>query len=134
MARATDTLGPKRVVQVALVLWLTTLGFFVAAESRSVFWAACVIAGLGLGTVQSASRAFMATLIPRGREDEFFGFYALCGKTSAPVGTAIFGLVSAATGSQRAAVACISLFFIAGFALLRRVAAGGPTLSRRAAP
>lgn len=127
LARPTDRWGPKRVVQLSLVLWLVTIGVFVASHDVGLFRVAAVIAGLGLGSVQSASRAFMATLIPPGKEDEYFGFYALCGKTAAPLGTFVFGVVSAATGNQRLAVAAISLFFVSGFALIAGLRAGGPT-------
>lgn len=131
---ATDVLGPKRIVRFSLVLWLLTVGIFVFATSRPVFWVAAVVAGLGLGSVQAASRAFMAGLIPTGREDEFFGFYALCGKTSAPLGAVVFAMTSWLTGgNQRVAVAVIALFFIAGFVLLGRVAGGGPARRRREA-
>ena len=129
LARATDTWGPKRVVQIALCLWMVTIGVFVMSHDVFVFRIAAVIAGLGLGTVQSASRAFMATLIPKGREDEFFGFYALCGKTAAPLGTLVFGMVSVVTGNQRLAVAALGLFFISGFVVITRLRAGGPTVA-----
>ena len=134
LAKPTDTWGPKRVVQLSLVLWLITIAVFVASHDVGLFRVAAVIAGLGLGSVQSASRAFMATLIPRGREDEFFGFYALCGKTAAPLGTFVFGVVSAVTGNQRLAVATISVFFIAGFALISSLRAGGPTVTAAGEP
>ena len=134
LARPTDHWGPKRVVQLSLVLWLVTIGVFVASHDVGLFRVAAVIAGLGLGSVQSASRAFMATLIPPGREDEFFGFYALCGKTAAPLGTFVFGVVSAATGNQRLAVAAIALFFVAGFALITSLKAGGPTVGSPGEP
>ena len=98
LARPTDVLGPKRVVQGSLLVWLVTIAIFVGLRDPLLFQGACVVAGLGLGTIQAASRAFMAMLIPEGREDEFFGFYALCGKSSAPVGTFLFGVISHATG------------------------------------
>lgn len=132
LAKATDSWGPKRVVQIALACWLLTIGVFVMSHDVGIFRIAAIVAGLGLGTVQSASRAFMATLIPQGREDEFFGFYALCGKTAAPLGTLVFGLVSSVTGNQRMAVATLSLFFISGFAIISSLRAGGPTI--KAAP
>ena len=69
----------------------------------------------------------VTSLVPRGLEDKFFGFYAMCGKSSAPLGALIFGLVSLLAGEQRIAVATISLFFIAGLILMARVDAGGPT-------
>ena len=70
----------------------------------------------------------MATLVPAGREEEFFGFYALVGKTGAILGPLVFGLVSSTMrGNQRAAIVAVGLFFLVGLALLTRVRAGGPT-------
>ena len=70
----------------------------------------------------------MALLIPRGHEAELFGFYALCGKTSAILGPIIFGLASRLTGgNQRMAIIAVGLFFVVGLLLLRRVSVGGPT-------
>jgi UMF1 family MFS transporter len=70
----------------------------------------------------------MATLIPAGREAEFFGFYQLVGKTGAILGPLVFGGVSwALGGNQRVAIVAVGLFFVVGFVLLTRVPGGGPT-------
>ena len=127
-ARVTDARGPKFVVALMLVQWtaVTVIAFFV--EEKWQFWIVAVLAGTGLGAIQAASRTFMATLIPPGREAEFFGFYALVGKAGAVIGPGVFGAVSRATGGdQRAAIAVVGLFFLVGLALLARVRAGGPT-------
>jgi UMF1 family MFS transporter len=127
-ARPTDARGPRFVVRATLVQWalVTVLAFFV--QTKWHFWVVAVLAGTGLGAVQAASRTFMATLVPREREAEFFGFYALVGKTGAVLGPVVFGLVSwLLSGNQRAAIIAVGLFFVVGFLLLGRVAAGGPT-------
>jgi UMF1 family MFS transporter len=127
-ARPTDRLGPRLVVRVTLVQWalVTVLAYFVQAKWH--FWVVAVLAGTGLGAVQAASRTFMATLIPRGREAEFFGFFSLVGKTGAVLGPVVFGGVSwLLSGNQRAAIVAVGLFFVVGLALLGRVRAGGPT-------
>ena len=127
-ARPTDRLGPRLVVRVTLVQWtlVTVLAYFVQAKWH--FWVVAVLAGTGLGAVQAASRTFIATLIPPGREAEFFGFYSLVGKTGAVMGPVVFGAVSRAMGgNQRAAIVAVGLFFVVGLALLERVRAGGPT-------
>jgi UMF1 family MFS transporter len=121
-ARPTDTWGPRRVIMVTLVQWIavTVLAYFVQAKWH--FWVVAVLAGTGLGAIQAASRALMASLVPRGREAEFFGFYALVGKTGAVMGPLVFGGVSRAmAGDQRAAIAAVGLFFVVGLVLLRRV-------------
>jgi UMF1 family MFS transporter len=127
-ARATDRLGPRFVVKVTLVQWIvvTTFAYFVVVQWQ--FWLLAILAGTGLGAIQAASRTFMATLIPAGREAEFFGFYSLVGKTGAIMGPLVFGEISAAMGgNQRIAIFTIGAFFVIGFALLSRVRAGGPT-------
>ena len=127
-ARPTDTRGPRLVVSVTLVQWalVTVLAYFVTAKWQ--FWVVAVLAGTGLGAVQAASRTFMATLVPRGREAEFFGFYSLVGKTGAIMGPLVFGGVSwLLAGNQRAAILAVGLFFVVGLILLSRARAGGPT-------
>ena len=128
-ARATDSRGPKFVIAVMLIQWtaVTVLAYFV--ETKWHFWIVAVLAGTGLGAIQAASRTFMALLIPHGREAEFFGFYALVGKTGAILGPFVFGMVSAMLlGNQRVAIITVSAFFVVGFLLLQRVPAGGPTV------
>jgi UMF1 family MFS transporter len=133
-ARPTDVYGPRRIITLTLVqlALVTVLAFFVTQKWE--FWVVGVIAGLGLGAVQAASRTLMATIVPSGREAQYFGFYALVGKTGAVLGPAVFGVVSHAMhGNQRAAIIAIGSFFVVGLALLSRVRAGGPTASREPA-
>jgi UMF1 family MFS transporter len=127
-AAPTDRRGPHFVVRASLVQWtvVTVAAFFV--QDKSHFWVVAVLAGTGLGAIQAASRTFMATLVPREREAEFFGFYALVGKTGAVFGPLVFGGVSwLLAGDQRAAIVAVGSFFVIGFVLLLRVRAGGPT-------
>jgi UMF1 family MFS transporter len=127
-ARPTDSRGPKFVVAIMLIQWaaVTVVAYFV--ETKWHFWIVAVLAGTGLGAIQAASRTFIALLIPQGREAEFFGFYALVGKTGAILGPFVFGMVSVMLlGNQRAAIITVGAFFVVGFLLLQRVPAGGPT-------
>jgi len=129
-AKPTDRLGPKRVVMAMLVQWslVAIAAYFV--QSKVQFFVVAVLAGTGLGAIQAASRAFMSTLIPRGREGDFFGFYTLCGKSAAVLGPLIFGHVSAAAGgNQRLAILSLMALFLIGGVVLSGVRAGGPTMA-----
>jgi len=121
MARPTDTRGPKFVVSLSLLLWclVVTAAFFV--QSKAQFWAVAVVAGLGLGSVQAASRAFYARFIPPGEENQYFGIYALVGKSSAVIGPILFGEMSRAFGNQRPAILSVAVLFLSGLAVLMRV-------------
>ena len=127
LARPTDIWGPKRVITLTLVLWtvIVTAAYFV--DQKSTFFVIAFLAGTGLGAVQSASRALMASLVPEGKEGEMFGFYALCGKSSSVVGPLVFGGISRALGgNQRVAILSVAAFFLVGLVLLQRVRKPAP--------
>ena len=67
------------------VLWLQTnyagWAFFIIAG----------IAGFAMGGLQSVSRTMVAKLAPAGRSAEFFGLFAVAGRSSSVVGPALFG-------------------------------------------
>lgn len=122
LARPIDRWGPKRVIDISLIIWVGVAIAAALTHGKAAFLAIAVIAGTQLGTVQAASRALMASLIPRGKEAEMFGFYAVVGKSSAILGPIVFGTVSHALGgNQRAAVLAVGGFFVLGLVLLQRV-------------
>ena len=121
LAKPTDRYGPKKVLTGVLVLWIVAALSIYFVTSKEAFYVLAMGAGLGLGSAQAASRAFMASLIPDGREAEMFGFYSLCGRSSSVIGPMLFGYVAVVTGNQRFAVMAISILFITGMLLLQRV-------------
>ena len=122
LAKPTDRIGPKKVLTGVLLLWIVTCVSVYFVRDPRLFYVMAVVGGLGLGSAQAASRAFMASLIPRGRESEMFGFYALCGKSSSIFGPLIFGFTTyLAGGNQRPAFLAIALRVIVGLVLLQRV-------------
>lgn len=117
-AKPTDLWGPKTVIIISLLLWITVSlsAFFI--YKKIYFWIVAILAGTGLGTIQSASRAFYARIIPKGKEAGYFGLYALVGKSSAILGPYLFGYVSSTFGNQRIAVLSVLIFFITGLLIL----------------
>lgn len=121
MGGPTDRYGPRWTVRIMLVWWVGVAVSAYLAEGKIFFLIVAGLAGLGLGSIQAASRAFMARLIPHGRESEFFGFYALCGKTGSVLGPVTFGVVKLVTGNQRPAVLAVAAFYLFGLLLLKGV-------------
>ena len=130
MARPIDFWGPKKVVSLSLVLWVLVTVFVYFIHQKVFFFVAASMAGLGLGTVQAATRAFFTQFIPPGDESKYFGVYSLVGKTSAVVGPLIFGTISSLMKNQRPAVVAVSVLFIAGLAILRTVHGGSPNVKK----
>jgi UMF1 family MFS transporter len=118
----TDHIGPKKTITITLLIWIVVVVGAFFATSKLAFYVVGLLAGASIGSSQSSSRSLMAHLTPKNREAEFFGFFdGLCGKASAVVGPFLFGLISAATGSQRIAVVSVGFFFVLGLILLQRV-------------
>jgi UMF1 family MFS transporter len=109
-----DRIGAKRTIQIALVLWLAVTAGAWATQTKAAFWAVALVSGLGIGSLQSASRALVGLFSPRAKAGELFGFWGLASRVAYMIGPATFGAVSSWTGSQRTAVAVNGLFFLAG--------------------
>jgi UMF1 family MFS transporter len=122
-------LGPVRTVTVTLLGWVAAtvaiyfvspLAAAVGAPVATVFFALAVVAGSGLGSVQSSSRAVVGLLAPAGRSAEIFGLWGLCLHVANILGMT-FGVAADAGGSRRAAMLLITAFFAVGAILLQRV-------------
>ncbi len=115
-------IGPKAAVMVSLVVWtgIAAGAYFIPEGSAAGFLALASVVGFVLGGVQALSRSLYGTMIPEEASAEFFGFYSVFSKLSG-IGPLVFGAVSAATGSGRAAILSVAAFFIVGLILLAMV-------------
>jgi len=116
-----DKIGPKRCLQLALVLWLAVSIGAYFSSTKQEFWPVAIAAGLGIGSLQSASRAMVGLFSPVAKSGEFFGFWGLAMRAAYVVGAFVFGSVSSATGSQRVAILVNGAFFLVGLVALARV-------------
>ena len=117
-----DRIGHRRALAFTLWGWILMTLLAVAATTAALFWVAAVVAGLCMGSSQSAGRALAAVLAPANRVAEFFGLWTFAVRLAAIVGPITYGLVTWSTaGNHRVAIATTGLFFIAGLVILRRV-------------
>ena len=121
----TDAWGPRKTILLTLVNWCVVVIVAYFTDTKYVFFGVSLLAGLSLGSSQSASRVLMAAYIPENRSAQSFSFYGICGKMSSVLGPLVFGGVSALTGEQRSAILSVLVFFLAGGVLLWRTAEPG---------
>ncbi len=86
--------GKMSVVIFILLMLVAVVGLFVN-ETVTGFYIIGGVAGCALSAVQSVSRAMVAMLSPPGRSAEFYGFFAVAGRTSSFIGPTIYGWVAA---------------------------------------
>jgi len=82
-------------------------------EVQYVFLNIGVIAGLSLGSSQSASRALVGLFTPEQKSAEFFGFWGLANKIAGVVGIIGLGLLQAEFGLHQSVLFCAFLFLAA---------------------
>lgn len=116
-----DRLGAGLSIRLSLLLWIVVCVAAYLTEDKRQFWGVAFLAGLGIGSLQSASRALVGAFTPVAKSGEFFGLWGLAGKGAAMLGPLVFGVVSSASGSQRLAILSTAAFFIAGLIGMRFV-------------
>lgn len=116
-----DKRGPKFSIVITLFIWIAVVVGAYFATTKLTFFFVGGVAGIALGSSQSASRSLMAKLTPAEHTAEFFGFYdGFCGKASAVLGPFIYGQLSELLG-QRQAIVSLASFFVLGLFLINRV-------------
>jgi MFS transporter, UMF1 family len=91
---------------------ITVLGYFMRTGLH--FFILAVLVGMVQGGTQALSRSLFATLIPRHRSGEFFGFFGVFEKVAGIFGPAVFSVTTALTGSSRNAIVSVMAFFVLG--------------------
>jgi UMF1 family MFS transporter len=95
--------GGKRSLIVSLLLMIVPVIWLYFTRSRLAFYFIGGLAGFALTGVQSVSRTLVGAFSPPGKSAEFYGFFAVAGRTSSFIGPTIFGLLAAgATNRFRA--------------------------------
>jgi UMF1 family MFS transporter len=115
-----NRIGARNGIFVAIAIYsITTVAAYWMREISHFYMLAGVI-GLVQGGIQSLSRSYYATLVPAGKQGEFFGFYNMMGKFAAVLGPLMVGVTALVTDSTRAGMLSIIVLFVGGALLLAR--------------
>ncbi len=111
-------IGAKTSIFIALAVYtvIAVMGYYMKTE-RDFYILALMVASVQGGS-QALSRSLFASMIPKERSSEFFGFFSIFEKFGAIAGPATFEIASRATGSSRSAILSVVVFFIVGAAVL----------------
>ena len=117
-----DRIGHKRALATTLVGWVVMTVLAVLATGPGLFWVAAVIAGLCMGSSQSAGRALAGVFAPARQRAEFYGLWTFATRLSAIAGPLTYGVVTLLTGgNHRLAILSTAAFFVVGLLLLKPV-------------
>ncbi|QDZ15393.1 MFS transporter [Humibacter ginsenosidimutans] len=134
-----DRWGPRRLIITSLIGLLVSgiaavalaLGFFDPTAGAAhadgtpsglapswIFWIFGLFLCLFVGPAQSASRSFLARIIPAGHEGEVFGLYATTGRAATFLSPLLFTAFIAIGGKQVWGIAGIMLVILVGLVLM----------------
>ena len=133
-----DKIGPKKVILISLgALVVLALGvFFLHDRGQIIFWTFGMAMTAFVGPAQSASRSFLARLVPEGKGGEMFGLYATTGRVVSFLAPLMFGgailLGARITGQENTqywGILGIAVILLAGFVVMLRVREDGHSIS-----
>jgi UMF1 family MFS transporter len=114
-------IGTKRAIFAGLAIYLviSVLGYYMRTVTQ--FYVIAMLVGLVQGGTQALSRSLFASMIPKDKSGEFFGFYSVFNRFAGIFGPLLFAGIIARYQSSRPAILSVSLMFLAGGALLALV-------------
>jgi UMF1 family MFS transporter len=114
-------IGTKPAIFLGLVVYagISVFGYFMTTGFHFLLLA--ILVGTVQGGTQALSRSLFASMIPKTRSAEFFGFFAVVEKFAGIFGPLLFSVIIAFTGSSRGAILTVIAFFLVGGLLLRKV-------------
>jgi len=126
-------LGTKRSIFLALTVYVGISILAFGMTTATEFFVLAMLVGMVQGGSQALSRSLFATMVPRHKSSEFFGFFGVFEKFAGIVGPGVFAVMILITGSSRGAILSLIVFFVIGGALLATVdVEEGQRVARRA--
>jgi UMF1 family MFS transporter len=132
-----DKIGGKLSLMIAIGMMFVLVISIYFATSQTVFIIIGALAGIAMAGIQSVARTMVGLFSPRGQSAEFYGFFAVVGRTSSFIGPAVYGWLAAETSiwylnagkdavtaeqlGQRIAILSIGAFLLIGMFLLQFV-------------
>jgi UMF1 family MFS transporter len=129
-----DRIGGKRSLVVSLVTMIVVVVALYFNQTLMGYFVIGAVAGVAMAGAQSVSRTMVAIFAPPGQSAEFYGFFAVVGRTSSFIGPTVYGLLAAEVAlwyqsqgqnaemaeqsGQRVAILSIAVFIAAGLILL----------------
>jgi len=114
-----DSIGHKAALGSTLIGWMAVCVIAGLSTSKGQFWWAAAIAGLCMGSSQSAGRAMAGMFAPRKQLAEFYGLWTFAIRLASIIGPLMYGGITwASGGNQRLAIMSTSGLFVAGLLLL----------------
>lgn len=128
-------IGFKPTLTYSIIMMALVVTAMIFAQNVTQFYIIGALAGFALTGVQSVSRTLVSYFAPEGRSAEFYGIFAVTGRTSSFIGPTVYGFLAfeafkyfentrglstilAEQAGQRVALGSIVIFLVIGLLVL----------------
>ncbi len=122
-SRVSEKIGNIFTLTIMVIVWIVVciLAYFTTTAVQ--FYALGGLVGMVMGGIQAILRSTYAKLIPDDTPDHasYFSFYDVAEKLSIVLGTFSYGLLLHLTGSMRASIIALMIYFIVGLYFVARM-------------
>ncbi|MGV3459930.1 MAG: MFS transporter [Flavobacterium sp.] len=121
-SRLSAKIGNIKALIVINVIWaaICICAFFISLPLH--FYITAAFVGLVMGGIQSLSRSTYSKFLPETKDTaSFFSFYDVTEKIGIVIGMVLYGAIDQAFGSMRYSIIFLTLFFLLGIFLLKKV-------------
>jgi len=116
--RLGEKIGTVRAILLSLITFTLVCVFAYRMTGALEFWILGAVIAIVLGGSQALSRSLFASLLPKQKSAEFFGFFTISSRFASIFGPLMFALIADLTGSSRNSILALASFFIVGGILL----------------
>jgi UMF1 family MFS transporter len=116
-----DRIGTRRAIFIGLAVYAAIAVYGFLLRTATQFFVLGFLVATVQGGTQALSRSLFATLVPKHKAGEMFGFFGVFDRFGGAIGSFLFGVVLATTGRSRPAILSLIVFFAVGAWLLSRV-------------
>jgi UMF1 family MFS transporter len=132
--RAVDRFRGKPTLIFSLLMMIAVIIAMYFTQTMAGFFVVGAFAGIAMAGIQSVSRTMVAFFAPPDKGAEFFGLFAVAGRTSSFIGPTVYGFIAAEVAlylirqgngdiiaeqtGQRYAILSIAVFLIIGLIVL----------------
>ncbi|MCO5191117.1 MAG: MFS transporter [Anaerolineae bacterium] len=132
--RIVDRFRGKPTLILSLLLMIVVIIAMYFTQTMTGFFVVGAVAGIAMAGIQSVSRTMVAFFAPPGKSAEFYGLFAVAGRTSSFIGPTVYGFIAAEVAlylinqgqgeliaeqmGQRYAILSIAVFLIIGLIVL----------------
>ncbi len=123
-SRLSEKWGNITALKVTIIVWMLVCfcAFSLDKSQEYVdiyFYGLGGLLGLVQGAIQTLTRSTYSKLLPETEDHAtYFSFYDVTEKIAIVLGTAVYGILNAITGSMQWSVLCLAIFFLASFIIL----------------